>query len=111
MRKPPTLVDNAAALISSAINNPLSIFGQGAPKAPPEEVFSGDIDLAEDDVLEEERGEEAEVDDSPEPMRCIRMLTLVDKVRRDKLLGEKARARRRWEIISLRTTIKRTDTL
>jgi len=108
IRKPPTLVDNAAAFISSAINTPLSFFtGPAAPTATPEEVFSGDIDLAEDEVLEEERGEEAEADDSDEPKRRVRMLTIVDK--NERALGEKARARRQWEIIPLRTSLKRTS--
>ena len=73
-------------------------------------MFSGDIDLAEDEVLEEERGEEGEVDDSPEPVRRVRMLTIVDKVKDERLLGPHARARRQWEAVPLRRSIRRTST-
>jgi hypothetical protein len=112
MAKPPTLVGNAAAFISSAISTPLSFLSGSAsgPTATPEEVFNGDIDLAEDEVLEEERGEEGEVDDSLEPIRRVRMLTIVNKVKDERRLGPHARLRRRWETVPLRTSIKRTST-
>ena len=117
MAKPPTLVGNAAAFISSAITTPLSFLtgsadysGSSGPTATPEEVFNGDIDLAEDEVLEEERGEEGEVDDSLEPIRRVRMLTIVNKAKDERRLGPHAKLRRQWETVPLRTSIKRTST-
>jgi len=111
MRKPPTFIDNASAFISTSIAAPLSSFftGESPTRATPDEVFSGgDIDLKEDEVLEEDRGEEGEVDDSPEPVRRVRVLSITDKVKEERVLGEKAKTRRRWEVISLRKTKQRT---
>ncbi|KAF7337730.1 hypothetical protein MSAN_02246600 [Mycena sanguinolenta] len=108
-RRPKSILDDAHALISSAITTPLSFFsGATSPKATPEAVFSTDIDLAEDEVLEEERGEEAEVDDSPDWGRKVRVLGIVNKSREEKEIIEKARNRRRWQITALRKTDART---
>ncbi|KAJ7837377.1 hypothetical protein B0H14DRAFT_3109751 [Mycena olivaceomarginata] len=57
--------------------------------------------LAEDEVLEEERGEEAEVDDSPEWGRKVRVLGIREII-------EKARNRRRWQITAIRKIDART---
>ncbi|KAJ6601263.1 WD40 repeat-like protein [Mycena vulgaris] len=109
LRKPRTLIDDAHAFISSAITSPLSFFsGVTAPQATPEAVFSSDIDLGEDEVLEEERGEEAEVDDSPEWGRSVRVLGIIDKSKEERGIVEKARNRRRWQITPLRATNART---
>jgi len=104
LRKPKGILDDAHALISSAIATPFSFFG-ASPKATPEAVFNTDIDLGEDEVLEEERGEEAEVDDSPDWGRKVRVLGILNKSREEKEITEKARNRRRWQI----TTILKTD--
>jgi len=109
LRKPKTILDDAHAFISSAITTPLSFFsGATSPKATPEAVFSTDIDLGEDEVLEEERGEEAEVDDSPEWGRKVRVLGIVNKAREEREIIEKARNRRRWQITAIRKTDART---
>jgi len=111
MRKPSTLLDNASAFISTAFAAPLSFFAgdSGSPtKATPDEVFNGDIDLKEDDMLEEDRGEEGEVDDSPEGMRRVRVLCITDQDEDKRKLAGKARTRRRWEVIPLRKSNKRT---
>ncbi|KAJ6541801.1 WD40-repeat-containing domain protein [Mycena capillaripes] len=108
LRRPRSILDDAHALISSAITTPLSLFGAGSPKATPEAVFSTDIDLGEDEILEEERGEEAEIDDSPEWGRKVRMLGIVNKSREEREVIEKARNRRRWQITALRKTDART---
>jgi len=79
------------------------------PQAKPEEVFSGTIDLDENEVLDEERGEEGEVDNSHEPCRKVRMLAVVHKQESDKVLGEKARVRRQWQVVSLRRHDARTN--
>lgn len=75
MRKPRTLLDDASEAINSVIANPLSpltsIFGGGTAKATTQDVQNNDIDLREDEVLEEDRGEGEEADDSPELLRRV----------------------------------------
>jgi hypothetical protein len=110
MRKPRTIIDDASDFISSAIATPLSLLSIGGPpKATPEEVFNSGIDLKEDEVLEHERGEEAEVDDSAEAFRRIKVLAIANKAKEDGTLIAKARARRCWEVVPLRKSNKRTD--
>lgn len=112
LRKPKTIIENATDFISSNIFTPISLLtGSSAPPpARPDEVFNGDIDLTEDEVLEEERGEEAEVDDSPEPGRKVRIVEVAasDKKMSDLLLSEKTRSRRRWVVVPLRTKQAKT---
>ncbi|KAG6873841.1 hypothetical protein C0995_010453 [Termitomyces sp. Mi166 len=110
LRKPKTILDDAAAFLSSAVSAPLSFLSGVSPRpqATPDEVFKGPIDLDEDEVVEEDRGEEAEVDDSPETGRKVRMIVIANKSQSDKNLGEKARNRRRWEVVSLRRIDART---
>ncbi|KAF7307469.1 hypothetical protein MIND_00541300 [Mycena indigotica] len=115
LRKPRTILDDAHAFLSTAIStvNPLTLFS-GAPTSPPksgithEAVVSTDIDLGEDEVLEEERGEEAEVDDSAEWGRKVKVLGIIDKDREERGIVEAARMRRKWQITSLRATDART---
>jgi hypothetical protein len=112
LRKPKTIIDEAAAFLTSAISTTGSFFSgqplQPVQKATPEEVFDGVIDLGEHEVIEEERGEEAEVDDSAEPGRKLRVIALVEKSEDDKKLSPEARQRRRWQVASLRTVDART---
>ncbi|TFK77478.1 hypothetical protein BDN72DRAFT_830651 [Pluteus cervinus] len=105
-RKPKSLLDNASQVLSSAVTTPISFLtGRSPPRrAKPEEVFGAEFDLAEDEILEEDKGIENEADDSPEPGRAIRVLGIVDKENSDKLLTYEARNRRRWEVSGLRTT-------
>ncbi|KAF5385330.1 hypothetical protein D9615_001191 [Tricholomella constricta] len=113
LRKPKTIIDDAAAFLSSAISTPLSFLSgrAPAPHASPDEVFSGPIDLDENEVLEEDRTEEAEVDDSHDLERKVRMMAIVDKEESDKYLGEKAKNRRCWQVASLRRIDARTGGL
>jgi hypothetical protein len=113
LRKPRTIIDDAADFITSAIATPFSFLsGQTpAPHATPEEVFSGVIDLTENEVIEEERGEEAEADDSNELGRKVRMLSIARGHENDRAPGEKAQNRRRWQIISLRRVDARTGAI
>lgn len=70
MRKPKSFIDNASAFLSATVAVPFSFIAGAAsaqPKSTPEEVFGGGIDLAEDEMLEQDRGEEGEVDDSLDP--------------------------------------------
>jgi hypothetical protein len=112
LRKPKTIIDNAAEFITSNIFAPISQLtgASSPPPAKPDEVFNGDIDLAEDEILEEERGEEAEVDDSPELGRKVRLVAVptAEKEMLDLLLSEKTRARRRWVVTPLRTKQAKT---
>lgn len=111
LRKPRTIIDDASELITSAISAPLSFFGRGIPSSPrPDEVFdSGDIDLREDEILEQERSEEGEVDDSLERYRNVRVIGVAKED--DRVVGEKAKARREWVVIPLRSTKSRTGTI
>lgn len=113
LRKPRTIIDDAADFLTSAISTPFSFLSGQTPKthATPEEVFSGVIDLDENEVIEEERGEEAEADDSAELGRRVRMLTIVRGREGDQPSGEKAKSRRQWEILSLRKVDARTGAL
>ncbi|KAJ3507916.1 hypothetical protein NLJ89_g6035 [Agrocybe chaxingu] len=111
-RKPRTIIDDASAFIASNILTPISFLtGTAAPaQARPDEVFGADIDLNEDELVEEERSEEAEIDDDTELARKVRIVTVptAEKDMLDLLLSEKARNRRRWVISPLRTTNAKT---
>jgi len=73
-------------------------------------VFGGEIDLNEDEVVEEERGEEAEVDDAPDLTRKVRVVGIptADKDMLDGLLSGVARERRKWIVTPLRRTAAKT---
>lgn len=105
MRKPRTFVDDASQFLTVGVTNAFSFLTGGplSPKATPEDVFNGDIDLNEDDVLEQDRGEEGEVDDSQEAYRRMRMLSL--SLEDLNTSGSKARLRRQFEIIPLRKSV------
>lgn len=105
MRKPRTFVDDASQFLTVGVTSAFTFLSGGptSPKATPDEVFNGDIDLNEDDVLEQDRGEEGEVDDSPEWIRRIRVLDLSEFD--IETSGQKARARRFFEVIPLRKSI------
>lgn len=108
IRKPRTILDDATALLSNAISSPLSLFGgHSAPaNTRPHEVFDdGDIDLREDEILEQERSEEGEVDDSAEKYRPVRVLGFTKED--GQLAGERAKARRQWIVTPLRNTRNR----
>jgi len=111
-RKPRTIIDNASEFIATNIFGPISYLTGGPPLNPalPDQVFNGEIDLNEDEVVEEERGEEAQADDAPDPARNVRVITVptVDKDMLDGLMSEQARQRRRWIVTPLRSTSART---
>jgi len=107
MRRPRTFVDDASEFLVTGVSNAFS-FLSGAkiptsPKATPDEVFNGDIDLHEAEVLEQDRGEEGEVDDSPELIRKLQVLCLTQEDLNAS--GQKARTRQQFEIIPLRKAI------
>ena len=82
-------------------------------QARPDEVFNADIDLKEDEVLEEDKGEEAEVDDSPDLGRKVRIVTVPtgEKSMMDLLLSENAKKRRKWVVTPLRMTNAKTGSV
>jgi hypothetical protein len=112
LRKPRTIIDDASELIATAITSPINLFssafgGKGAAK--PEEVFDGNIDLKEEEVVDEDRGEEGEVDDSSELERQVRVIGVVKGPEGN--LSEKARRRRQWAVSSLRRINARTGAI
>lgn len=64
---------------------------------------SGDIDLKEDEIMDEDRGEENEVDDSTEAHRLVNIIS-IPKSRENAPVGPQASLRRQWEILPLRAT-------
>ena len=71
-----------------------------ARPAWPDEVFNGDINLTEDEVLERDKNEEAEVDNSPDLGRKVRLVAVStgEKSMMDLLLSKDAKKRRRWVV-------------
>ncbi|KAJ3557113.1 hypothetical protein NM688_g1647 [Phlebia brevispora] len=104
MRKPWTIMNDASELLTSAISAPFTLLsGRSGSLAKPDEVFdSGDIDLREDEILEQDRSEEGEVDDSPDKHREVRVIGTSKED--EQSIGEKAKARRQWVVVPLRTT-------
>ncbi|KXN88944.1 hypothetical protein AN958_06815 [Leucoagaricus sp. SymC.cos] len=103
LRKPRTILDDASEIITTAVASPINFFsGAFASRsvAKPEQVFDGNIDLKEEEVVEEDRGEEGEVDDSPELERQVKMVGVFRGVEGE--LSDKAQRRRQWAVISLR---------
>lgn len=76
--------------------------GVGHNKATPDQVFDeGEIDLRDDEILDLDRGEEGEVDDSPDLLRVVRVVT-VSPNDYDKTVAPYKALRRRWELLPLR---------
>ena len=76
-------------------------------------MFNGDIDLTEDEVLEEDKGEEAEVDNSPDLSRKVRIVAVStgEKSMMDLLLSENAKRRRKWVVTPLRSANAKTGSV
>jgi len=103
-RRPKSFINNASAILSATVSAPFALLAgslSAQPKSTPEEVFSGTIDLAEDEMLEQDRGEEGEVDDSPDPQRGLRLLSIIPGGMPPE--GTNARKRRQWQVFALRT--------
>ena len=115
-RKPRTIIDDASDFFTSSFLTPISFLtGSVAPppQARPEDVFNGDIDLTEDEVSEEDKGEEAEVDNSPDLGRGVRIVAVStgEKSMMDLLLSENAKKRRQWVVTPLRTANAKTGSV
>ena len=76
-------------------------------------MFNAEIDLNEDEVLEEDKGEEAEVDDSPDMGRKVRIVAVPtgEKKMMDLLLSENAKRRRKWVVTPLRSANAKTGSV
>lgn len=109
MRRPRTIMDDASELLTTAISMPFNLFAGRSltSQAKPGDVFdSGDIDLREDEILETERSEEGEVDDSWEKHREVRVIGITKED--EQAAGDKAKARRQWIVKPLRSVKSRT---
>lgn len=133
-RKPKTLLDDAAAFFSntaSILTTPLAIntfsfpfsssasgatsgsgvshtggSGGGSAVVARQHIESGEYDLRENEIVEEERAEAEEVDDDPDPARRVKVYGF----RPRDLVGAgnpRARERRRWEIVPIRKERRR----
>lgn len=103
-RRRRTVLDGASGALASAFRNPLSLLAGKQVTAPDPTAIGTDdtFDLHEDEVEEQERGDESEVDDDPARDRAVRVVGLTPEEHHE--LSDKARARRRWEVVPLRTT-------
>ena len=61
-------------------------------------------ELEDEDIVEEERMEDGEVDDSPEEKRIVKMIAVLNKPGTAELLTPKAKERRRWIVLPLRSS-------
>jgi hypothetical protein len=96
--KPPSLFESATRLVTSTASALTSPFLASTSAIDPDESF----DLRQEEILEEERAETQEDDDSPEIGRRVRVIALPK--RWTELKGgssPNARERRRWEIVPL----------
>lgn len=84
----------------------MSLLGSKSPVTP-DAVFGGEIDLKEDEVVEAERGEELEVDDSSDLRRTVRVLQGEGGEELNDL-NDHARLRRIWVVIPLRMSKSKT---
>jgi WD repeat-containing protein 23 len=103
-----TFVDDAAQLINTtatAITTPFTrLFSPTSPRnaVTADEVAEGDIDLREDETLDIDRAPHEEQDDSPDPLRVVKLVELFGKEdENDQRLSDKARIRRQWEVIPI----------
>ena len=130
-RKPKTLLDDAAAFLSntaSILTTPLAIntfsfpFSSGASAASSgsgvghpggsevgarQHIESGEYDLRENEIMEEERAEAEEVDDNPDPSRRVKVYGFRPRDLAEGAGNPRARERRRWEIVPIRKERRR----
>lgn len=108
-RRSRTLLDNATDVLSSALRTPLSFLGNSPIPAHDSTAAGTDetFNLREDEVEEQDRGEDTEVDDHPARDRAVRVIGLTPEEQSE--LSDKAWVRRRWEVLPLRTTAARNS--
>jgi hypothetical protein len=101
--RPKSVVEHATAFFSTAVTSSMSLIsGVGHNKPTPDQVFEGgEIDLRDDEILDLDRGEEGEVDDSPDLLRLVRVVT-ISPTDYDKTVARYKALRRKWELLPLR---------
>jgi len=70
-------------------------------------IESGEYDLRENEIVEEERAEAEEVDDDPDPARQVRVYGFRPRDLAEGAGNPRARERRRWEIVPIRKERRR----
>ncbi|KAJ8084591.1 hypothetical protein PM082_003364 [Marasmius tenuissimus] len=112
-RRDPNMFDVASNFVSNTLtSSAYNLFG-GRPSqqtiaAEPGALAAIGAELDEDEILDDERGEEAEVDDSPDPLRRVRMITTHRSTVDDFNLVNTARNRRRWLVETISAMDART---
>jgi hypothetical protein len=106
MQRAPGILGNATQFFSSTASRliPVGSNNRRPSRSNTNDIGDfGDFDLRDDEVMEEERGEEGDVDDSVENRRDVRVLSLPLTLDEDGVNGgsRMARNRRRWEIVPL----------
>jgi len=109
LRKTRTIIDDASEIITTAISSPISFLSDTFNRKSilkPKEIFDGNIDLKGEEIVDEDRGQEDEVDDSPEIGRHVRMVSVIKNNEGE--LSNRARRRRQWVVSPLRRLNART---
>ena len=70
-------------------------------------IESGEYDLRENEIVEEERAEAEEVDDNPDPARQVKVYGFRPRDLAEGAGNPRARERRRWEIVPIRKERRR----
>jgi len=101
--RPKSVIEHATSFFSTAVTSSKSLLsGIGHNTPTPDQVFGGgDIDLRDDEILDLDRSEEGEVDDSPDLLRFVGVVT-ISPTDYDKTVEPYKALRRRWEILPLR---------
>lgn len=103
LRRPKSLLETTAdffATATSKVHLPFNPFGGPAAALTAAHVSTGEFDLREEEVMEEERGENEHDDDSPEKMRNVQVITLpIGWSEKEK--DTRAMERRRWQIVEV----------
>ena len=105
------MLDGASDALASAFRNPFSLLvGVQPSMIDPTAAGTDDtFNLREEEVEEQERGDEAEIDDDPSRERAVRVIGMTPE--QDHELTERALERRCWEVIPLRATAARNSGL
>jgi hypothetical protein len=103
--RPPSLFESATKLVTSTASVLATPFGGAGPSS------AGNYDLQDGEIIEEERNEDLESDDSAEIGRRVKVIALPIGWHQQKSPpGSKARDRRRWEVVPLIPRKAKTST-
>ncbi|KAI9507809.1 hypothetical protein F5148DRAFT_1201869 [Russula earlei] len=110
-RRPRTLFDGATDVLASAFLAPLSFLSNSPLPLPAHDPIAAGTDdsfnLREDEVEEQDRGEDAEIDDDPARDRAVCVIGLTPEEHPE--LSDKAWVRRQWEVLPLRASAARSS--